>query len=505
MTSSASSATFSAVPSPAPFLLPPGLDLTRLRREATRELARRDLFAFSQYTAPADDYWGWHHRLLYRYLHAFAVGTIKRLIVEMPPRHGKSEGTSRRLPAWLIGRMPYLDMLLCSHTVDLAKEMFRDVRHIVESDRFGELFPRAGLGRNRRDRDRADLFDVAGGGTLKAAGVGTGISGRGYARGIIDDYFKDREQANSAAEREHVWRWYTSTFHTRQGKDAGILITATRWHEDDLVGRLKRKMAAGESEPFEVLTLPALATDRRHPDDPRQPGEALWPAFRDEAFFDQRRRLEPRDFYALDQQDPRAEGGTEWPADLFGPSLWFDNWPTDEIEAWVVACDPSKGRSSKHGDYSALVLLARDRSGHYWIEADLARRPADRIVADTYELVRRGRAELVRTEEGVGYETDGFAALFLPILRTAEKQYQLQLRLHDISHGGAPKATRIRRLTPRLTAGKLHFRSTPGTRLLVRQMEEFPLADHDDGPDALEMADRLIERLWPWSQARPRR
>ena len=442
---------------------------------------------------------------MYAKLDGFLAGSIPRLIVEMPPRHGKSEGTSRRLPAFLIGRRPADSTLLCSHTTDMAKEFARDIRQIVESDAYGRLFPGAGIGRGRRERDQAARFDVAGGGSFKAAGVGTGISGRGYRFGIIDDYCKDREQANSAAHREHVWRWYTSTFHTRQGKDASILITATRWHEDDLIGRIKRKVAAGESEPFEVLTLPALATDRPCPGDPRRPGEALWPAFRDAAFFEQRRRLEPRDFYALDQQDPRAEGGTEWPSDLFPASIWFDDWPRDEIEAWVVACDPSKGRSSKHGDYSAMVLLARDRSGHYWIEADLARRPADRIVADTYELVRRGRAELVRTEEGVGYETDGFAALFLPILRTAEKQYQLQLRLHDISHGGAPKATRIRRLTPRLTAGKLHFRSTPGTRLLVRQMEEFPLADHDDGPDALEMADRLIERLWPWSQARPRR
>jgi predicted phage terminase large subunit-like protein len=424
------------------------------------------------------------------------------VIIEMPPRHGKSEGTSRRLPPFLFGRNPAESVILCSHTLDLAKEMARDVRQVMGGDRYRELFPGIGMRTSRRDRDRAELFDVNGVGTFKAAGVGTGIGGRGFSKGVIDDYVKDREDANSPTFREHLWRWYTSVFYKRQAKGAGILITSTRWHEDDLIGRLKRKVAAGESEPYDVLTLPALATDRLHPDDWRQPGEALWPWFKTAAEHEQTRLLEPRDFYALDQQDPRSEGGTEWPASLFPASIWFDDWPHD-LEAVVVQCDPSKGKSSKHGDYSALVVVARDRAGHLWIEADLARRPADVIVAATYELVRRMRKETGLQEEGVGFETDGFAELFVPLLLAEEQRQGISLPIYNVSHGNVPKTTRVRRLTPFLTAGKLHFRATPGTRLLVRQLEQFPVADHDDGPDGLEQAIRLLDKLWPWGRPRP--
>jgi hypothetical protein len=180
------------------------------------------------------------------------------VIVEMPPRHGKSEGTSRRLPAFLFGAAPAARVVLACHTADLAQEMSRDVRNVLDGDAYRAVFPAAGLTKGRRDRERADLFDVAGGGSFKAVGIGGGLSGRGFTHGVIDDYVKDREEANSPAHRERVWRWYTSVFHTRQAKDAGILITATRWHEDDLIGRLKRKVAAGESG----------AVRRRHPPGP---------------------------------------------------------------------------------------------------------------------------------------------------------------------------------------------------------------------------------------------
>lgn len=417
----------------------------------------------------------------------------------MPPRHGKSEGTSRRLPPFLFGRNPTERVVLASHTADLSKEMARDVRQIVEQDRYREIFPGVGLRAGKRDRDRADLFDVTGGGSFKAVGIGTGLAGHGFSKGVLDDYCKDREHANSPTARESDWRWFTSVFYKRQAKDAGILITGTRWHEDDLIGRLRRKMAAGESEPYDILTLPALATDKPHPDDWRKPGEALWPWFKSAAEHEQTKLLEPRDFYALDQQDPRAEGGTEWPATLFPASIWFDLWPPD-LEVLVVSLDPSKGKSSKHGDYSAIVAIARDRFGHYWIEADLARRHVDLIVADCKEFVRRLILETGLRLEGFGCESDGFQELMIKPLQAACDV--IGRTIYPVPSGGVPKTTRIRRLTPLLTSGRLHFRATPGTRLGVRQMEAFPVADHDDFPDCLEQADRLLNHLWPTGKIR---
>lgn len=467
-----------------------------LNRDQVRaELSKRYLYSFARYTAPSEYNWGWHHGVLYQLLHEFALGTRKRIIIEMPPRHGKSEGTSRRMPAWMFGKMPGESLLLCSHTADLAKEMSRDIRNIMEGDRYRQVFPDAGLRAGKRDRDRADLFDVTGGGSAKFAGVGTGISGRGYTRGVIDDYFKDREEANSAAHRERVWRWYTSTFHTRQMKGAGILITATRWHEDDLVGRLKRKIATGESEPFDILTLPALATDTRHPLDTRQPGQALWPWFRDEAAWEQRRKLEPRDFYSLDQQDPRSEGGTEWDSSLFPKSIWFEEWPTN-CQILVGSLDPSKGKDAKSGDYSAIVALARTPDGTLWVEADLARRTTTRILDDSIEFVDRVAREAQHLMDGFGVESDQFQELLADQLRQRQESRQFASIVYKMVTGGTPKVVRIRRLTPLLTGGKFRFRNTPGTRLLVSQLEQFPVGDYDDGPDALEYAHRLATTIW---------
>jgi hypothetical protein len=475
--------------------LPPGIDPRELRREAERELARRDLFAFTRFTAPPDYDWSWHHALLYRKLHAFARGTIKRLIVEMPPRHGKSEGTSRRLPAFLFGTSPGERIVLACHTADLANEMSRDTRAILDTEPYRQLFPGAGVSQGARDRDRADLFDVRGGGSFKAVGIGGGLSGRGFTRGVIDDYCKDREEANSPAHRERVWRWYTSVFHKRQAKGAGILITATRWHEDDLIGRLKEKIKTGESEPFEVVTLPALATDVRHPKDPRRPGESLWPWFRTAAEWEQQRRLEPRDFYALDQQDPRSEGGTEWDASCFPASIWFDEWPRD-LQFLVIALDPSKGKDAAHGDYSALVALGRDSRGTLWCEADLARRPTPRIVADGIEFARRVQEETGLPLEGFGCESDQFQELLADLFVQQSRAAGFALPIYKMLTGGVAKEVRIRRLSADVNARNFRFRATPGTRLLVRQLQDFPVADHDDGPDALEYARRLAVKLW---------
>jgi predicted phage terminase large subunit-like protein len=473
-----------------------------LLREELRRRAKGNLYAFARYAAPSSYCWNWHHALFYRHLDDFARGARRRVIVEAPPGHGKSEGCSRNLPAYLFGINPDCRVIACSYTQDLASEMNRDVQRIMDSPEYRSVFPGRSLGAENvrslagKPRRNTDIFDIPGHrGYYKSAGVGVGITGRRFDRGIIDDPIKDREEANSPAHRERVWRWFTSTFLKRAAKDAGILITCTRWHEDDLVGRIKRKMAAGEIEPYDILTLPGVATDHLHPDDPRHPGDALWPWFVNEEEYELRKKTEPRDFYALDQQDPRAEGDTEWAAALFPSSVWFDDWPTG-LRHLVIGLDPSKGKDAKHGDYSALVCTARDSDGTLWVEADLARRNIDRIIADGIEFARRVRRETrVGEIEGFGIEADAFQDLLGRLLGPAAEKAGFPLRLYMVHTESVKKEVRIRRLTPLLTAGKIRFRNTPGTRLLVRQMQEFPTGDHDDGPDALEQAKRLGDRL----------
>ncbi len=481
------------------------LALVEALRERAVRRARGNLFSFAKYTAPDHYVWAWHHELLYRYLDDFAHGRRKRVIIEMPPGHGKSEGCSRNLPAYLFGVDPNSRVIACSYTQDLASEMNRDVQRVMDSEAYAGLFPGSLLGGanvrslSGKPRRNSDVFDIPGRrGVYKSAGVGVGIGGRRFDRGIIDDPVKDREEANSPTMRERLWRWFTAVFMTRQAKDAGILITTTRWHEDDLVGRIKAKMALREIEPYDVLTLPALATDQRHPEDRRQLGEALWPWLRLRAELEMMRQTEPRDFSALQQQDPRAEGGTEWEASCFPASIWFDDWPTGDgfLQFLTIGLDPSKGRDASHGDYSALVALARGRDGSLWVEADLARRPTPRIVADGIEFARRVQAETGLTLDGFGCESDQFQELLADEFVRQTKAAGFMLPIYKMLTGGVKKETRIRRLSADVTRKNIRFRATPGTRLLVRQLQEFPVADHDDGPDGLEYARRLAVLLW---------
>jgi predicted phage terminase large subunit-like protein len=284
---------------------------------------------------------------------------------------------------------------------------------------------------------------------------------------------------------------------TRAAKNARILITSTRWHEDDLTGRI-RNSAGKKSSPLAnptVITLPALATyTGKHPSDPRKPGEALWPWFKSKDELEAIRDLEPRDFASLYQQDPRPEGGTEWDAALFGDRIWFDDWPRD-ITLLVIALDPSKGKDAKHGDYSAFVVLARTADGTLWCEADLARRPTTRIVQDGFELYTRVERETDRRIDGFGVESDQFQELLADEYVRRSKEMGIQMPVYMMTTGGVNKEVRIRRLTPHFTKANIRFRATPSTRLLVRQLMDFPVGDHDDGCDALEYARRLAIEL----------
>lgn len=201
--------------------------------------------------------------------------------------------------------------------------------------------------------------------------------------------------------------------------------------------------------------------------------------------------------------------GAEFPGAWFPESLWFHEWPPDCITLRVIALDPSKGRTTttskakleKGGDYSAFVLLARDRNGTLWVEADLARRPTAQIVRDGLILAKRFELETYGTLDGLGCESDQFQELLADQFLDLSRKLGIQLPLYKMLTGGIPKEVRIRRLTPYLAHGQIRFRDTPGTRLLVQQLQSFPIADHDDGPDALEYAIRLAIRLWNGKQS----
>jgi predicted phage terminase large subunit-like protein len=177
--------------------------------------------------------------------------------------------------------------------------------------------------------------------------------------------------------------------------------------------------------------------------------------------------------------------GAEWPPEYFPDSMWFDDWPND-LTIKVMSLDPSKGKDAKHGDYSALVKLGRDRGGMLWCEADMARRPTSQIVGDSIDQSRGFQPD------AFGVEVNQFQELLADDIAEQSQESGIMLPIVPIDNR-INKQVRIRRIGPLLARGAIRFRAGhPGTELLVMQLREFPEGNYDDGPDALEMALRIM-------------
>lgn len=341
-----------------------------LIQEARRELARRAMKDFVLYV---DDSYqmNWHHQLLCDYLDKLACKEIRRLMVFMPPRHGKSELVSRKFPAYLLGRNPDTSIISCSYSADLASRMNRDVQRLIDSERYLELFPGTQLSnqhtrrfyetRYTRNNNMFEVVDKKG--TYRSSGVGGGITGMGGEYIIIDDPVKNREDADSATMREKTYDWYTSTLYTRLEKDGCILLTLTRWHEDDLAGKLLKAAQEGADQ-WTILELPAVCEYPPKPYDVRQEGEALWKWKYDEkALAAMKATAGSRDWAALYQQHPTpGEGGT------FKREWWnyykvLPDGLYDFVQSWD--CTFKDAQSS---DYVVGQVWARKGSSRYLLD-----------------------------------------------------------------------------------------------------------------------------------------
>ncbi len=300
-----------------------------LQELARRELARRHMVNFVQFTYP-DYKMGWVHQEICAELDAFyeAVEAREspRLMICMPPRHGKSELATRRFPAYVFGRNPDMTMISASYGADLSSRMNRDVQRIMEDNQYRLLFPDVCLsGKNIRTVTsgnylrNSDIFEIVGNkGSYRSSGVGGGITGMGGDILIVDDPIKDRAEADSATIRENVWDWYTSTFYTRLAPGGGILLIQTRWHMDDLAGRLLEAQNTNSGDKWRIVNFPAIADC----DEANRPaGEALHPErYPLEQLNITKQALGSRDWEALYQQKPVPDGGAIFQKD------WIRYW-----------------------------------------------------------------------------------------------------------------------------------------------------------------------------------
>lgn len=333
-----------------------------------KNLARDKFLAFVTYTKPNYEV-NWHHRHLCDKLDKFARGEIKRLMVFMPPRHGKSELVSRRLPAYILGLNNNAKIIASSYGDSLASSMNRDVQRIIDTSEYRSIFPETMIpdfGAPSRWARNNDLFEIIGyDGSYRCCGVGGSITGHGGDFALIDDPIKNWEQASSPTYREKTWEWYQSTFLTRLEKNDCILLTLTRWHEDDLAGRLLEQANNDpEADQWEVVIFPAIKEDDKNKDDIRVVGEALWPNKYDLNRLNKiRKNLGTKFWNSLYQQSPSAMEGN-----IVKKTWWkfYDSVPLELDQVWQ-SWDLTFDETEK-GSYVVGTIWGRKRENHYLID-----------------------------------------------------------------------------------------------------------------------------------------
>lgn len=286
--------------------------------DVEKALAQKRLVDFTTFTFPKYIV-EWFHEKLAEKLDAFERGDITHLMVFMPPQHGKSELVSRRLPAKLFGSNPNLNMILGSYNDKFAKKFCRSIQRTIASDRYRELFPETKLDGQDVPAGTfvktANEFEVHNGkdvtGSFMSVGVGTGATGNPCDVLVLDDVIKDRKEAESKTYRETVWDWWVDALSTRLHDRSKVLITLTRWHEDDIAGRiLAEEGRVEDGGKWHVFVLPAIKEDDSNPDDIRKIGQPLYPSKHGLTKLNKIKDKNPRTWSSLYQQRPApVEGG----------------------------------------------------------------------------------------------------------------------------------------------------------------------------------------------------
>ncbi len=292
------------------------------------EKAKSSLLDFELYTNK--EYRpNWHHELISDVLTKFVHGKIKRLLIQEPPAYGKSQQVSRDLPPFIFQLKPNARILGCSYGDDLSVDMNKDIRKIMDSEEYQSLTD-VRLGATRNDNKleiTSSIPRVRYNGLYRNAGVGGAITGKHFNYLLIDDYFKNYEEAESPTYREKIWNWYATTFYSRKLPDAGICITATQWNLDDLIGRLKKlEQRDPNADKWTVISLPVYADypDGNKPDyDKRKPHELLWKErFDEDSVLATKATMTSYQFSALYMQRPISHEGNAIKREWYEPYIY---------------------------------------------------------------------------------------------------------------------------------------------------------------------------------------
>ncbi len=313
------------------------------------------------------------HRTYYRVLEAFARGRVRRLIVTMPPQHGKSVGATTLLPAYVLGLDPDCRVAIASYSGLLASRFNRRVQRILESREYEALFPATTIKRGSKPAGyirTADEAEIVGRrGSLLSVGREGSLTGNRVDCFVLDDLYKDALEANSPLVRANCWEWYTSVVRTRMHNASRELVVFTRWHEEDLIGQLAacepveeltrwEQLDAAPADGWLHLNFEALKASPPTELDPRAPGEALWEAQQGAALLARKRRLDPVQFEAMYQGHPSAREGL-----LYGVGLA----EYDALPSAIVRRANYTDTADTGDDYLCSLSYAVDADGIVYI------------------------------------------------------------------------------------------------------------------------------------------
>lgn len=427
-----------------------------------------------------------HHRVIAAALEEVDKGTMQRLIVTMPPRAGKSQLVSRLFPAWILGRDPYKHMILATYNDTFACDFGRDVRGIMQSDSYKQVFGEV----LRRGNASADRLQTKDGGMGVFVGAGGSITGRGADFLLLDDVIKGREDADSPAQREKLWGWFLDVAMTRlMDVGARVCIVMTRWHEDDIVGRLidpeNPCYIKEEAAKWKVLNLPALAER----DDPlgREEGESIWPERFTREYYEEARRQNPRGFSALYQGRPAPEDGD------FFKKEWIQGYTRDELPQrlrYYCASDHAV-TANQERDPTCLIPVGICERNHIWVLPDVWWRHAetDTVVDAMLGMIQRYRPLKWWAERGHVSKAIG------PFLRKRMQEEEAYCAIDEVVPS-ADKQTRAQSIQGRMAMGMVHLPKFAGWyQKAVNEILKFPNGRHDDFVDTLSLIGLGLQSL----------